>query len=187
MTNYVSSRHSLILYANDRCATESICNSLQMKPVPEEPSFMAGEFRTLLVVRDPIQRFLSACASVNSTPENALSLLESAKGAGEYPKPFRSQAPLIRRRDYVVGMPWLSEFWNHFKLPTLKKENALQPAHRPRPVPEGLEGRLRAVYSRDFDLLGMGEKKVRLWSPDQEEFRFIWGDCSECRAKHKSS
>jgi hypothetical protein len=138
---------------------------------------------TVLVVRDPTQRFLSTCEAHKLDWESVLHFLPRWRENGhKMAEHFHPQASVLRKVDYLIGLPWVAEWINHMKLPGKHKEGVLFPCGRPRPVPSGLEAALTKLYPRDYYLLGEGSTRVPLWTPDPETPRFIWGNCSVCRA-----
>lgn len=137
-----------------------------------------------MVVRDPVQRFLSTCQAVGLGAEEVVHFLPKWRDSDHrMAVRFCSQASILRKVDYLVGLPWLAEWLNTVKLPGRFKEGVLFPCGRPRPVPPWLEEALLQLYPRDFYLFGQGSTRVPLWAPFGSEPRFIWGNCSECRAK----
>ena len=197
---FLSKKHKILLIPNPRCATASICKSLQMKPVKgwdvhrpfiefRRAHFNTWEnYTTMIVVRDPVQRFLSACESTNTTPESMLPLLKNWKECERrIPRIFQPQSSFLCKIDLVIGLPWVAEFFNHNLWPILKKDNMLHAPGRPREVSDEMREQIEEYYSADMELLGGGSTAIPIWTPDESVPRFIWGDCSECAAKFQRS
>lgn len=193
----------LIVLPNPRTAVASVARSLSMwkvevafserHPTTNEIAKALGNSwrrqEKLLVVRDPIERFISAAhLAISEVPseeflEELVTSLE-VLSVSEWDRIWWPQRFWMTRRiDYVVGLPWLHEFFNHMQFPTLRVEGKLGPRSAPRDSYAGdLLDRVASLYEMDYSWFD----KNPVWHPEPNGVRFLLtGNCVECEKKRK--
>ncbi len=182
----------IILIGNPRCASQSIVEALKLEKVgnilphatPEECFSMGTrsrfwkERKKLLVVRDPALRHLSAS---DAEEEGLIDLKHPLTYKGKsHIRIFAPQvAWMTRRVDYLVGLPWLAEFFNHMGWPTLHRKGMLFFGHqRPHPTTEKLLT-IHQYYAYDYEVLN----RTPIWHPEGKTRFLLRGDCVECDKK----
>lgn len=187
-----------ILLANPRCASTSIISSLHMEQVGEGgtswltlnearshvPRHTWREADKILVLRDPCLRFLSALDLLyGAGSAGDLGMVEQAvadqerQEVAEWPRQLWPQVLWVTGHvDYLVGLPWLHELWNHKGWRTLQGRNRLETSRSHDHLPLELRHRVAMLYEEDYKWMARNP----VWHPEGRTRFLLTGDCVTC-------